>query len=559
MKKTLLLLVLSLLLLPLCAYAAEYTYGGLIVTSDGTPGTDFAYVSGAVQVKTSRPITIRNVNPNSQTGSSISAAAGVDVDITLAGVNINAKAPVYVGDAKSAKITLAAGTTNKLYANTWNYAALDNGVTPLIIQGEGRLEATARIEAAGIGSGIRFGKTDAMTAGNITIKSGTIIAKSLADGSGAGIGASEYGNAENIIIEGGYIEASGHGAGIGAGDRSVANNYGGNVKNIQILGGTVIATCNDSGAAIGGGTGKTLADGIIIGPNATVTTTSRQGAGIGGGLGGDAQNIVISGKVNITTNSDGAGIGGGGVYTVNADVIYGSAKNIRITGSAEVDIITKGGAGIGGGGATYNASKSHGTGRDITIEENAVVNITVNGTSAGIGGGTNGNGENITIRDNAKVTVTANGGGAGIGGGHAGHGDRLRVEGGTVLLQTGGTEKTPDVCGPALGNGYLGEGKSDIQVSGGYLEAAVHGTASSAASSPVRFAGYADANETDSEPGYTLYRSAKNDTYHWLRYPSENPPVVPGTGDSFHPVLLLLLAGCSVWLVLAILRGRRRA
>lgn len=72
-------------------------------------------------IKTSTPLTIRNIDPNVETGDEIKIQGGIDADITFAGVNIRKDEvddiPLYIFDYGSnnyVKITLAEGTKNYL-------------------------------------------------------------------------------------------------------------------------------------------------------------------------------------------------------------------------------------------------------------------------------------------------------------------------------------------------------------------------------------------------------------------------------------------------------------
>ena len=123
----------------------------------------------------------------------------------------------------NATIVLADGTVNELIANQGQPGILAGGKgTTLIIRGgekgSGKLTATGRINAAGIGSGCD------MTCGDIKIKGGHI--EATGGDYAAGIGTGRHGRCGIITIEGGVIEANGgkYAAGIGTGRDGICGN-----------------------------------------------------------------------------------------------------------------------------------------------------------------------------------------------------------------------------------------------------------------------------------------------------------------------------------------------
>ena len=204
-------------------------------------------------------------------------------------------------------ITLTLNNVN-IYNTNSNYCALSfsGSDNHLILEGNSSLrsgsntpgikvEEGASLEISGIGelevsgnSGI--GARDGLSAGEITIISGTITATGRWNG--AGIGGGENGTGGTIAIYSGTIVASGGvngGAGIGGG-------YAGESGEIIIRGGEIKASGGYDAAGIGGGYARggeiiTISGGII---NAI---GSMDAAGIGGGKGGAAGIITISGGI----------------------------------------------------------------------------------------------------------------------------------------------------------------------------------------------------------------------------------------------------------------------
>lgn len=238
----------------------------------------------------------------------------------------------------------------------------------LVIQGDGQLTAIGGcgIEdnkktngGAGIG-GSNIGESAEGAMGNITIKSGTIIASGaqMSGRTGAGIGwaAGDNDSKSGITINGGKITATGYGqaAGIGA-----TYGAGSTMNQIIINGGNITATAKGNGAGIG--CGEIAKFGLVRINDGMVTAKveSGNGAGIGGANGsnwssGNGCEVEINGgTVTATGCGYGAGIGGGGT-TVAAEGKYagGRSGNIRICGNAVVTA-TGGqyGVGIGSGGS----------------------------------------------------------------------------------------------------------------------------------------------------------------------------------------------------------------
>lgn len=145
---------------------------------------------------------------------------------------------------------------------------------------------------------------------------------------------------------------------------------------IIISGGTIIASCEYTGAGIGGGE---MGYGNVLISGGNITATSGNGAAIGNGIGGKGGTITISGGiVKATASMCAAGIGGGGYYHQNS-----SCGNITITGGI---IEAQGGeiaTGIGSGACYYSSSTSEG---QITITAGEITSKGGKGSPSDIGG-----------------------------------------------------------------------------------------------------------------------------------------------------------------------------
>ncbi len=160
--------------------------------------------------------------------------------------------------------------------------------------GKGYQGASAvQVGGAGIG-GQYLGSTS-----NITIRSGTIVAKGAS--SCAGIGSGEGSNAKNITIEGGNVTAVGGEFG-GAGIGGAASGVG---ENIVISGGIVNAK-GTSGAGIGSGYQARNANSKIRITGGRVIAESTKGDAIGGGLDNPAssQTKITIGKASVKASSE---------------------------------------------------------------------------------------------------------------------------------------------------------------------------------------------------------------------------------------------------------------
>ena len=186
-------------------------------------------------------------------------------------------------------------------------------------------ETKATVSGAAIGGGRGAG-------GNVTINGGTVNAvidpywqsytsfsDRYCDIYGAAIGGGASGNGF-VDVTGGTVNAEisnpdAHGAAIGGG-----SNCDGST--ITLNGGTVTATNNGAGAAVGGGRDG---DANVVIDGGTVTaTTNGYGAGVGAAFVGNADVVINGGNVN--ASSIGCGVIGGGTvelsWTNAADSLY---------------------------------------------------------------------------------------------------------------------------------------------------------------------------------------------------------------------------------------------
>ncbi|MCH4226989.1 MAG: carbohydrate-binding domain-containing protein [Solobacterium sp.] len=234
-------------------------------------------------------------------------------NVTIDNSKNSSTSPSFIiSNTGTTTVTLAEGSTNTLKAGG-DHAGLENGISPLIINGKGTLNATGRnvdtyCGGAGIGGGYKAsGK-------NITIESGTVNATGayLA----AGIGGGQGGSGENITIlqtDGSTTKVTAKGGSFSAGIGGGSYQSG---SNITISSGTVKATGGQGAAGIGGGYGEAGNGNNIKISGGTVTAiggtdTYSSGAGIGGGAGSiNVSSITITDgditAIGNKNNSEGA-------------------------------------------------------------------------------------------------------------------------------------------------------------------------------------------------------------------------------------------------------------
>ena len=264
MNRTIFTLLIVLTTLPLVAWGEEFNINqeSVTITTSGT-----YTINGNIQTETTNSIVVKS---------------GVEAIITLQNVNINSQSCAFNIQGNAA-VTLILSEENILKSakdypgihceNQTDDVFTDvNSTASLTIQGDGKLTVTGGEQCAGIGGDNGWDNTVGGHGGIITIESGTIVAQG---GSyGAGIGGGSGGSGGRITIKGGAITAQGNhdSAGIGGG-----SNYDGkfNGGRIIITGGQITATAGSNGHAIGHGSGNNNTDCLIIGPDATITTTGN--------------------------------------------------------------------------------------------------------------------------------------------------------------------------------------------------------------------------------------------------------------------------------------------
>ena len=212
---------------------------------------------------------------------------------------------------------------------------------------------------------------------------------------------------------------------------------------ITINGGTVNATSETFGAAIGGG--KNSNGTVTINGGYVNATSGTYGAAVGGGRDGNGTVTINGGTVNTTSGTYGAAIGGG----------LDRSGNVTINGGTVNATGGKLGAGIGGG---FNGSCG-----SVVIND-GTVNATSGLNGAAIGYGYTGPGGGTVVINGGTVTATAGKNGAGIGGCYDGPGVNVTINGGQVLAIGGGYVGTTGIGRGSYGGGdgslTLGEGVS---------------------------------------------------------------------------------------------------
>ena len=212
---------------------------------------------------------------------------------------------------------------------------------------------------------------------------------------------------------------------------------------ITINGGTVNATSESFGAAIGGG--KNSNGTVTINGGYVNATSGTYGAAVGGGRDGNGTVTINGGTVNTTSGTYGAAIGGGldrsGTVTINGGTVNATGGKL--------------GAGIGGG---FNGSCGSVVINDGTVNASSGLN------GAAIGYGYTGPGGGTVVINGGTVTATAGKNGAGIGGCYDGPGVNVTINGGQVLAIGGGYDGTTGIGrgsgGANDGTLTLGEGVS---------------------------------------------------------------------------------------------------
>lgn len=273
----------------------------------------------------------------------------------------------------------------------------------------------------------------------------------------AGIGGIDSNSlVQNLHIAGGKIQVV-----TTLGDNCTAIGAGGNgYCQMEISGGEVIAHCNGTGAAIGGGIGWNAAGGtsnvlisggkIYAKNHAMIQSGDELVGGVAIGSGSSFHKAGSEGKVTITGGyveaygTFGNGIGGG-----NSSSSTGGQATVSISGG-QVTATS-----IGGG----NSKKGAGGAATVTVSGTA--DVTLNG---GIGGGDSESG------DGGAATITVTGGslqcGGVIGGGNGGD----NGNGGTAAIHVSNGKLTSQSVGGGIGGTSGNGGSAQITISGGTIE-----------------------------------------------------------------------------------------
>lgn len=446
--KTILLLCLSILFLPL-TLAAE----GLTVTG-GTQNTDYSYKDNVYTVLTGTALTFSGTTTTDR----IMIAEGVTADITLNNADIQFTSFDQWGDGnaafhinKNASATITLTNTNVLGSNgTSSGLEVPKGAS-VIIKGDGKLTATGGQSSGEAGAGI--GARKSLGSGSITINSGTIIAKG-GNGSGnfggnySGYGIGSY-SGENVVINGGNITANG--------GTNASSGNGDPFYNVIINGGT-FTDISGNKVIINGGTFTNwlISGGKIVINGGTLTDCTISGNKV----------IINKGTINNTADKN---------ITAKDITITGGNINIQLpetdctTSAIEGDniLISDGIINIKGGSDPNNPKGGAG----IRVSERHTLTITggyidVAGgrDCAGIGGIKDENCGTVIVKGGTiKVKKGSSGGSSSIGGGYnKENSGTLTIEGGS--LYTDGT-----INASITNNVYLGitpeiENVTDISV-----------------------------------------------------------------------------------------------
>jgi len=224
-----------------------------------TENSGYNYNDGILTITDNGTYNIKmNESVNLITSDRIVVNSGITANITLSNVSINLNNTGFAAfDMTGATVNLTLVGDNVLNSGASRAGLQSPSGSTLSINGTGSLIATGGNSGAGIGGG------SSSASGNISILSGTIIAKGGSSGTSAGIGGGDSSGSEEIKISGGTITANGsmYGPGIGTSSSTLRGN-------IIISGGVITANSGSQvNFAING-------DSINI-TNSTVTATSR--------------------------------------------------------------------------------------------------------------------------------------------------------------------------------------------------------------------------------------------------------------------------------------------
>lgn len=257
----------------------------------------------------------------------------------------------------------------------------------------------------------------------------------------SGIGGDDgTGTVSNLHLAGGKIQVL-----TTYGDNCSAIGAGGNdACSMLISGGEIIAHCNGTGAAIGGGIGWNSAGGT----SDIVITGGKIYAKNHGEI------YIKDGKITDVKEDCDEMVGGVAIGSGSSFHKSGSEGKVTITGGT-VEAYGTFGNGIGGG----NSSTSTGGKATVIISGGKVTATSIGGGNSkkGVGGSAN-----VTISQNADVTLIN-----GIGGGKSDSGDGGEAD----ITMTNGTLQCGGVIGGGNGSLVGNGGAAVINVSGGTLTA----------------------------------------------------------------------------------------
>lgn len=212
----------------------------------GERGVDYEILTYALMILSDTPMTI-SVNPEGY-GVKDGVVRGTGINVWSVSANLTFDnlrvditgdttyfSPLNIMGGEEETTTITLKGDNLLRIDDPELAAINHSTLcgPLVIRGDGSLEAVTTGDGAGIGTS-GYPVIDYplhRTAGNIIIESGAITASS--GGDGAGIGGGMNGDAEHIQIKGGYVTASSAGDGCAIGGGMDGNG----VEGVTITGG----------------------------------------------------------------------------------------------------------------------------------------------------------------------------------------------------------------------------------------------------------------------------------------------------------------------------------
>lgn len=467
--KTILLLCLSILFLPL-TLAAE----GLTVTG-GTQNTDYSYKDNVYTVLTGTALTFSGTTTTDR----IVIAEGVTADITLNNADIQFTSFDQWGDGnaafhinKNASATITLTNTNVLGSNgTSSGLEVPKGAS-VIIKGDGELIATGGESSGEAGAGI--GARKSLGAGSITINSGTIIAKGgngygSFEGGYSGYGIGSY-SGENVIINGGIITANG--------GTYASSGNGDPFYNIIINGGT-FTNCTVSNIIKFDNTNNSFTDCTLNFKNPVTLVKDYSDCKFNGNItiaSGNYTNCELNGDITIAS----------GNYTnckLNDKIVINDGTFTNCPISGDKVIINK--------GTINNTEDKNIAAKDITITGGNINiqllqtdcttsaiegdNILISDGNINIKGGSDPSnskgGAGIHIAEGHTLTIT--GGYIDVAGGRdcAGIGGIKDEKCGTVIVK-GGTikvKKGSSGGSSSIGGGYNKENSGTLTIEGGSL------------------------------------------------------------------------------------------